>query len=410
MKPRVMIFDEPTRGIDVGAKKEIYELMRGLADAGVAILMISSDMEEVIGVSDRIAVMHEGAISGFLDRARVQRAQCAAARRRQPAQLRSGRNEQERPRPPGPDPGRRRHRRDPSTRCFLSPINLANTANLIGLFGLFSIAQGFVIITGGIELSVGSIIALLGVLFVDLVVNHGVPWPLAALLMLALGALMGLAHGLLITKMKMQPFVVTLCGLLIYRGIARFYTADATAGFAFGVSFPDLEWLTMGRTFGVPHSFIAMIVVAAIMWVVLHRSVFGRYLFAVGKNEEAARYSGIRTHRVIIAAYVICAVLTAISAIFFAMYTRSISPSSHGNFYELYAIAAAVLGGCSLRGGEGSIVGVVLGTILLQVLQNLVNLLGIPSSLNFAVMGSVILIGVLADQQFTRYRRQSAAS
>ena len=133
-------------------------------------------------------------------------------------------------------------------------------------------------------------------------------------------------------------------------------------------------------------------------------SVFGRYLFAVGKNEEAARYSGIRTDRIIIAAYVICCGLTAVAAIFIAMYTRSISPSSHGNFYELYAIAAAVLGGCSLRGGEGSILGVVLGTILLQVLQNLVNLLGIPSSLNFAVMGSVILIGVLADQQLSRSR------
>ena len=93
---------------------------------------------------------------------------------------------------------------------------------------------------------------------------------------------------------------------------------------------------------------------------------------------------------------------TAVAAVFIAMYTRSISPSSHGNFYELYAIAAAVLGGCSLRGGEGSIVGVVLGTVLLQVLQNLVNLLGIPSSLNFAVMGSVILIGVIADQQLSR--------
>ena len=285
---------------------------------------------------------------------------------------------------------------------FIAPINIANTANLIGLFGLFSIAQGFVIITGGIELSVGSIIALLGVLFVDLVVNLGVPWPLAALLMLALGALMGLAHGLLITKMKMQPFIVTLCGLLIYRGVARFYTADGTMGFTFGVSFPDLEWLTMGRSWGVPHSFMAMLAVAAIMWVVLHRSVFGRHLFAVGKNEEAARYSGIRTHRVIIAAYIICTVLTAISAIFFAMYTRSISPSSHGNFYELYAIAAAVLGGCSLRGGEGSIIGILIGTALLQVLQNLVNLLGIPSSLNFAVLGAVILVGVIADQMLQR--------
>ena len=291
---------------------------------------------------------------------------------------------------------------------FISAINLGNTANLVGLFGIFAIGQAFVIITGGIELSVGSIIALLGVLFVDLIVGHEMAWPLALMIMLALGVVIGLVHGLLITRMHMQPFIVTLCGLLIYRGAARFYTQDGTAGFGFGVSFPQLEWLATGRTFGVPHSFMALIVIACLMWVVLHRSVFGRYLYAVGKNEEAARYSGNRTNRVIIAAYVISAVLTAISAIFFAMYTRSISPSSHGNFYELYAIAAAVLGGCSLRGGEGSIVGVVLGTILLQVLQNLVNLLGIPSSLNFAVMGSVILIGVLADQQFAEYRKRKS--
>jgi ribose transport system permease protein len=291
---------------------------------------------------------------------------------------------------------------------FLSPINMANTANLVGLFGLFAIGQAFVIITGGIELSVGSVIALLGVLFVDLIVNHAVPWPIAVVMMLALGMLIGLAHGLLITRLGLQPFIVTLCGLLIYRGAARFYTADATAGFAFGASFPTLEWLTTGRVLGVPHSFIAMIVVATIMWVVLHRSVFGRYLYAVGKSEEAARYSGIRTDLVVIAAYMICGLLTAMSAIFFAMYTRSISPSSHANFYELYAIAAAVLGGFSLRGGEGSIVGVVLGAMLLQVLQNLVNLLGIPSSLNFAVMGSVILFGVLADNQIAEFRKRRA--
>jgi len=291
---------------------------------------------------------------------------------------------------------------------FLSPINLSNTANLIGLFGIFSLAQAFVIITGGIELSVGSIIALLGVVFVDLISNAGVAWSLALLIVIGIGLLMGLVHGLLITRVGIQPFVVTLCGLLIYRGIARFYTEDATAGFAFGQNFPMLEWLTTGRTEGVPHSLIAFIIVAVIAGVVLHRSVFGRYLFAVGKNEEAARYSGINTKRVTVAAYMICCGLTAFSAVFIAMYTRSISPSSHGNFYELYAIAAAVLGGCSLRGGEGSIIGVVLGTILLQVLQNLVNLLGIPSSLNFAVMGGVILIGVIADQQLVRYRNRSA--
>ncbi len=290
---------------------------------------------------------------------------------------------------------------------FLSPINLSNTANLIGLFGLFSLAQAFVIISGGIELSVGSIIALLGVVFIDLIANWGIHWSLAVPIVVLIGVGMGMIHGSLVTKLGMQPFVVTLCGLLIYRGIARFYTKDATEGFAFGQSFPTLEWLTTGRTLGVPHSAIAFAIVAIILAVVLHRSVFGRYLFAVGKNEEAARYSGIQTDRITIAAYVICCGLTAFAAIFIAMYTRSISPASHGNFYELYAIAAAVLGGCSLRGGEGSVLGVVLGTILLQVLQNLVNLLGIPSSLNFAVMGGVILLGVLADQQLIAYRERS---
>jgi ribose transport system permease protein len=287
--------------------------------------------------------------------------------------------------------------------AFLGPQNLANTANLIGLFGLFAIGQGFVIITGGIELSAGSMIALLGVLFVDLVGAKGVPWPIAFAIVMVLGLALGLAHGLLITKLKMQPFVVTLCGLLIYRGVARGYTADATAGFPFGSEYPGLDFF-VARIGGIPVSVYVLAVVAVIAWFTLHRSVFGRYLFAIGKNEEAARFSGIRTDVVVTSAYVICAGLTALAAIFFAMYTRSVQPSSQGNFYELYAIAAAVLGGFSLRGGEGSIVGVILGTILLQELQNLVNLLGIPSSLNFAVMGGVILVGVLVDQQWGLFR------
>jgi ribose transport system permease protein len=134
--------------------------------------------------------------------------------------------------------------------------------------------------------------------------------------------------------------------------------------------------------------------------------VYGRYLFAVGRNEEATRYSGIRTRLVIGSSYVVAGLLTGLSAILLAFYTNSISPSTHGNFYELYGIAAAVLGGCSLRGGEGSILGIVIGTALLQVLQNLVNLLNIPSSLNFAVMGAVVLAGVLADQLLRQHRQK----
>src|SRR6202043_2013733 len=137
-------------------------------------------------------------------------------------------------------------------------------------------------------------------------------------------------------------------------------------------------------------------------WVVLHRSVYGRHLFAVGRNEEAARYSGVNSQRIIASAYIVSGALAGTAGLLLAFYTNSISPSTHGNSYELYGIAAAVLGGCSLRGGEGSIIGILIGTALLQVLQNLVNLLGIPSSLNFAVMGAVILLGVIGDQFLQR--------
>jgi ribose transport system permease protein len=126
--------------------------------------------------------------------------------------------------------------------------------------------------------------------------------------------------------------------------------------------------------------------------------VFGRYLYAVGRSEDAARYSGINSQMIILSTYVVEMLLVGMGGILIAFYTNSISPANHGSSYELYAIAAAVLGGCSLRGGEGSILGIVIGTALLQVLQNLVNLLGIPSSLNFAVMGAVIFLGVFVDQ------------
>jgi ribose transport system permease protein len=286
---------------------------------------------------------------------------------------------------------------------FLSRANLQNMARLVGAFGIFSIGLGLVIITGGIDLSVGSIIALLGVLLSIMLTEWGWSAALVVPVIIVIAASLGALHGLLITKVRLQPFIVTLCGLLFYRGLARFVANDETKGFG-SAGFETLRGAATGSLFGVPTPFVILVVVAAVMWVVLHRSVYGRYLFAVGHNEVAARYSGINSHLVIASAYVIMGILAAISAIIFAFYTNSISPSSHGNFYELYGIAAAVLGGCSLRGGEGSIIGILIGTALLQVLQNLVNLLGIPSSLNFAVMGAVILFGVIADQLLQRRR------
>jgi ribose transport system permease protein len=281
---------------------------------------------------------------------------------------------------------------------FLSVANLQNTARLVGIFGIFSIGIGIVIITRGIDLSVGSVFALLGVLMSYMLVQWHRPWPLAVLSVLGIGFAIGIFQGSLIARLKIQPFIVTLCGLLLFRGLARFIANDATVGFGYSEGFESLHTVATGAILGVPMPFIFLLGIGVLAWIFLHRSVYGRYLFAIGRNEEASRYSGINTDKITILAYVISGVLASVSGILLAFYTNAIAPSSHGSFYELYGIAAAVLGGCSLNGGEGSIVGIVIGAALLQVLQNLVNLLGIPSSLNFAVMGTVILIGVIADR------------
>jgi ribose transport system permease protein len=285
---------------------------------------------------------------------------------------------------------------------FLAGANLQNMARLIGAYGIFSIGLGMVIITGGIDLSVGSTFALLGVLLSMMLTEWGWAAAPAVAAVIAIAMTLGWGHGLLITRLGLQPFIVTLCGLLFYRGVARFIAGDETKGFGSATGFEALRDLATGSLLGIPTPFLLLVIIGATMWVVLHRSVYGRYLLAVGRNEEAARYSGVNSRRIITGAYIISGALAGISGVIFAFYTNSISPSTHGNFFELYGIAAAVLGGCSLRGGEGSVIGIVIGTALLQVLQNLVNLLGVPSSLNFAVMGAVILIGVTADQILRR--------
>ena len=285
---------------------------------------------------------------------------------------------------------------------FLGAANLQNMARLVGTYGIFSIGLGVVIITGGIDLSVGSVFALLGVLLSMMLTDWRWPAAAAVFSIILMAMALGLMHGLLITKVGIQPFIVTLCGLLFYRGAARFIAHDETKGFGNATGFEALRDLASGTLLGIPTPFILLIIIACVMWVVLHRSVYGRYLYAVGRNQEAAVYSGINARKIIASSYVLSGALAGISGVLIAFYTNSVAPSSHGNFYELYGIAAAVLGGCSLRGGEGSILGILIGATLLQVLQNLVNLLGIPSSLNFAVMGAVILIGVIADEIFKR--------
>lgn len=240
--------------------------------------------------------------------------------------------------------------------------------------------------------------------------NQFMSVPMALLTTFSIAGLLGLIHGLLITRVRLQPFVVTLCALLIYRGWSRWLTGDDAAGFSeysdslgkFGQG--TLPVILRGKevVFGIPYPMFFMVAIAIAASVLLGRTLWGRYLLALGRSETAARFSGINTGRVTLAAYVICTCLAAVGGILFSLNNNSISPSSYGNFFELYAIAAAVLGGCSLRGGEGSIVGVIIGTAVMQVLNNLIVLLKISDKLEFTIIGSVLLIGVTADEILKR--------
>jgi ribose/xylose/arabinose/galactoside ABC-type transport system permease subunit len=521
---------------------------------------------------------------------------------------------------------------------FVSEYNLYNITRWSALFGILSIGVAFVIITGGIDLSIGSVVGLVACLLPLLIVDYGVSPPAALLSVLVVSAGIGLLHGLLITKLDLQPFVVTLCGLLFYRGFARWITDDQTLGFGqeyddglrllaigkpsswatllligglvlavvgtwrmlrgrrraadpavdstaaalhvasmpvigllcavvgsarfwlgwetgsgtalmewggyrisgLGIEVPEagaalpaqvmrylgtalfvpilavvLGWaiaadwrrvrlpiaavvaasvlmglcvwqlvpvyreasaddlwqvgavqvsggalktilmmivfVVVGATIGsigwllsasgsaspkakalipllvtsgtmallgqtnlaatmVPMPMLFLIGLAFVASVFLNRTVFGRYLFALGRNEEAARYSGIQTKRMIVVAYVLCALAAGLGGILFALDVNSVQPSGFGNFYELYAIAAAVLGGCSLRGGEGNVLGVVIGAAVMRVLYNAINILGISTKLEFAIIGLVILAGVIVDVVVKRMVARRAVS
>ncbi len=295
---------------------------------------------------------------------------------------------------------------------FVSAYNLQNIIRWTSLFGIISIGVAFVIITGGIDLSIGSLIGLVGCLL-PMFLAAGYSPVMALLAVVVLSLAIGLLHGLLITRLGLQPFVVTLCGLLFYRGFARWLTHDQVQGF--GSAYEGLRQLAIGKValgggFALPIPFFLLVLAGVLAAFFLNRTIWGRYLLALGRNETAARYSGIQIERMKILAYVLCSGTAGLGGILFALDVNSVQPAAHGNFYELYAIAAAVLGGCSLRGGEGSILGVVIGAAVMRLLYNAINVSGVPTQLEFAIIGAVILAGVIADELIRRVagRRKAA--
>ena len=305
---------------------------------------------------------------------------------------------------------------DPGARSYVNHLNLGRR---IGLVGIVSLGVGLVIITGGIDLSIGSVVALCATVMAVLLAQKGWHPLIAVPAVVALGAGIGLVHGLLITKLRVQGFIVTLCGLFIYRGLARWMVGDRVVGVrgnlaeslpegadasAVAENIATLKYVLYSSkdVFSLPMSLVILLALAAIAAVFLHFSVYGRYLLAIGSNEQAARYSGIATDRYKIVAYVLCSALAAFYSVLFLMENNSSQPSQTGSFLELYAIAGAVLGGCSLRGGEGSVVGILMGAALLTILPNLVKMWGVPDELEYTVIGGALLIGAILDEVLRR--------
>ena len=279
-------------------------------------------------------------------------------------------------------------------------------ARRLGFYGVLTLGVGVLIVTGGIDLSIGSLVGLSAVTFGYLMTKRDwSPVPAAALVILGT-VFIGVFHGLLVTKLRLQPFLVTLCGLFMYRGIARKLSDVAVVLPPESVQ-PQAEWLRRflisGTTFGLPHVLLLLGVLALLLAVVLHGSVYGRYWFAIGYNEQAARYAGISTDRYKIAAYIISSTFAGLGGVVFLLEYRNATPSSAGSLLELYAITGAVLGGCNLRGGEGTIPGMVLGAAVLPLLAQICNnSRAIGSDLEYTVIGGALLLATIANELVTR--------
>jgi ribose transport system permease protein len=279
---------------------------------------------------------------------------------------------------------------------FLTADNLLNVSLQVSITAIIAVGMTFVILTNGIDLSVGSVVAFVGVIVTSMMT---IPLPafvavtLAILVGLFIGAASGAFAGLVITRFRITPFIVTMAIMTILRGGAFIYTQGRPIW-----ELPeDFKVLGGERLAGLPIPAVIMILVYIAAHVVLTRTRFGRYVYAVGGNPEAARLAGIRTNRVLVEVYVICGILTALSGILLASRLTSGQPNA-GLMYELDVIAAVVVGGTSLNGGRGTIVGTFIGSMLIGVLRNGLNLLDVESYVQQVVVGVVILLAVMADQ------------
>ena len=282
---------------------------------------------------------------------------------------------------------------------FLTLDNLLNQGRLMAEVGLIAMPMTFVIVTGGIDLSVGSIVGLCAIALGYSWKNLGVPLPAAIVIALALGALAGFVNGLFITRVKVPPLIMTIASLALYRGFAEGVSQGRSVR-----GYP--EWfffMGQGEWLGAPTQLWLLGVAIVIAGVALDRTTFGRSLYAIGSNETAARFSALPVERVKLAAYTLSGLMASLSALVLVSRVTT-TRSDMGMGYELDAIAAVVLGGTSIFGGSGTIWGTVIGAVMIQLLKNGLALTGVKGDATIMVIGVVLIASVLIASSLQRRR------
>ncbi|MBI4525187.1 MAG: ATP-binding cassette domain-containing protein [Deltaproteobacteria bacterium] len=401
----VLAVDEPTHGVDIRARAEIHRLLAGYAGDGGSILMSSADFPEVLELSDRIVVLRRGEMAGEFSRANATAANllsCAAG-------VSSPSRSQDEagpatPRPEGPvEPAPARRSRVGRVSFFL-PLalialvtalaflnehfltvgNIRNVLLQVSVLAMVSIGMTFVIVAGAFDLSVGSVVALSGSMAALTMVKYGLLLGIAA--GVGVGVALGLINGGLIAGLGVSPFIATLGTLVIARGVALAVTGGSVVS-----DLPEsFAALGSGTLWGIPVPVLLALVAFAAGAIVLARTPFGLRVYAVGGNRDAAHLAGIRVGRILVACFAICGTLAALGGLIIAARVQSGQPTV-GVFMELYAIAAVVLGGASLRGGEGSMLQTLLGVLLIGFLQNGLNLMNVHSYWQQVVLGLVFI-------------------
>ncbi len=274
--------------------------------------------------------------------------------------------------------------------------NLSNIGYQTAVIVTLATGQTLVIIAGGIDLSVGSVLALVGVV-TALILADEKPIPLAIFVGLLVGLICGFVNGFLVTKGRIPPFIATLGMMGIARGIALVLSKAQNVFIPQEPRFEPFLELGTGRWFGIPTPFLIAAFVAALTEILLSLTRFGRHIYAVGGNREAARLSGVPVNRVLLSVFVLCGLTTAIGGIVETA-RLSVGQPTGGQLYELHAIAAAVIGGASLAGGRGSVMGTVLGALLMAVIRNGSDLLNIPYEWQQVILGALVVAAVIFDQ------------